>query len=300
MNETPDLTALSTAFGEFGGKVFRKNINLLNLSDQGILVYRNVKAPQKLPRSKVNGEPRPYRPQDDTNNAISFDDRTLTANQSKWDFDVDVENLRNKYLAKWKPGAQSFADYCISEVSKAYLSAINNKTAYLGVYNASGTGAVDLATGWGTYIANEITATNLTPVTTTAITTMALAGSEVAKVVAQVPVWMREMGYRILCSYTTFDLYAAWYADTFKYTFTPDALGRYRINNQNAFIQPVSWMGTSQRLIATIDDNLAMGTDGDSIGVFPSIRRNIIEVRLVMPIGFQIADLDALVVNSNA
>lgn len=299
-NEAPNLAALSTSFLELGPKIFRKNINALNLSDQGILVYKNVKTPQALPKTSVSGGPRPYRAQDDTADTFTVADRILTVNQSKWDFDIDTEKFRNTYLAKYKPGAPSFAEWIIAEVSAAYLSAINNSTIYLGAYNASGTTAAALATGWGTTIAAEITATTLTPVTTTAITTGATAMAAVQAMASAAPAWMREKGYRIFCSYTVFDFYAQQYAATFGYQFNADATNRYRINNQNAYLQPVSWMGTSGRLIATIDDNLVLGTDGDSIQVATSVRRNIIESRLMMPIGLQIADLDALLVSTQA
>src|SRR6185312_1058066 len=259
----------------------------MNFSNQGILVYKNVKAPMVLPRVSASTGVRPYSAADNTNQPVAVTDRTLTVYQSKWDYDIDPEKFRNTYLARFKPGTAAFADWINQVVAEEYLASISNSAAYLGSYNASGTTPAAIATGWGTIIAAEITATNLTPVTTTAITTAALAGSEIAKVVAVVPVWMREKGYRILCSFGTFDLYAAYYASTFQYQFQPDATGRYRINNQNAFLQPVSWMGTSQRVIATIDDNLAMGTDGDNVQVAVSVRRNIIEVRAMMPVGFQ-------------
>lgn len=300
MAETPNLAALSTSFLELGPKIFRKNINALNLSDQGILMYKNVKTSQALPKSSVSGGPRPYRAQDDTTDPFSVADRILTVNQSKWDFDIDVEKFRNTYLAKYKPGGPAFAEWIISEVSAAYLAAINNSTVYLGVYNAAGTSAAALATGWGTLIADEITALALTPVTTTAITTGATAFAAVQAIAAAAPAWMREKGYRIFCSYAVFDFYAQEYAAKFGYQFNADATNRYRINNQNAFLQPVSWMGTSGRLLATIDDNLAMGTDGDNITVATSVRRNIIEARLMMPIGLQIGDMEALLVSTQA
>lgn len=299
MAETPNLAALSTSFLELGPRMFRKNINELNLSEQGILVYKNVKTPIALPRVSVTGGPRPYRAADDTTEPFVVDDRILTVRQSKWDFDIDTEKFRNTYLAKYKPGSAGYAEWIIDEVSKAYLSAINTSTVYPGVYNAAGTGAADLADGFGTLIAAAVTAGKV-PVTTTAITTGATAFAAVQAMVSAAPAWMREKGFRILCSYAVFDFYAQEYAKQFGYQFNADVTNRYRINNQNAFLQPVSWMGTSGRLIATIDDNLAMGTDGDAVQVATSVRRNIIEARLMMPIGFQIADLDAMLVSTQA
>jgi len=297
---TPDLSALSSSFNEFGGKIFRKNINQLDLSDQGILVFKNVKTPIVLPKASVSGGPRPYRAQDDVTTPAAITDRTLTVRQSKWDYDVEPEQWRNTYLAKWKPGAQQFADYINQIVAEEYLANINDNTLYLGSYNAAGTTAATIATGWGTIIANEIAASNLVAKTTTAITDGASALAAVGVITAAAPVWMRKKGYRIFCSYTSFDWYAKGYKAANAYAFLPDATNRYRVDNQNCFLQPVSWMGTSGRLIATIDNNLCMGTDGDNVDVSASVRRDIIEVRQKMPVGLEIADLDALVVSSNA
>lgn len=299
MAETPDLSLLTTSFVEFGGKIFRKNINKLDLSNQGILVYKNVKAPQVLPKLTATGSPRPYRAQDDTTTPVAIADRVLTVYQSKWDFDVDPEKWRNTYLARYKSGDQGFADYIINAVSEEYLKEINDNTVWLGIRDAAGTSAVDLADGWGTIIAAEIVATNITPVTTGAVTS-SNAVAKVALVSAAVPAWMRTKGFRIFCSWAAFDNYATNYAATFGYQFNPDSLNSYRINNVNATLQPVSWLGTSGRLVATVDNNLIMGTDGESVQVAASMRRNIIEVREMMPIGFQIADLDAIVVNDQA
>lgn len=300
MADTPDLSAISTSFNEFGGKIFRKNVTQWNLANQGIIVFKNVNTPIVLPRASATSGVRPYRSQDDTNAAVTVDDRMLTVYQSKWDYDIDIETKRNTYLAKWNPGMAQFAPWINQVVAEEYLASLNDNTTYLGVRNGAGTTAAAVADGWGTIIANEITATKITPVTTTAITTAALAGSEIPKVTAATPIWMKEKGYRVFCSYTVFKLYADYYASTYGFQFNPDATGRYRLNNVNAFLQATSWMGTSQRLIATIDDNLAIGTDGDRIQVASSIRRNVVEARSMMPIGYQIADLDAMVVNSNA
>lgn len=300
MAEAPNLAALSTSFLELGPRIFRKNINAMNVEGQGVLMYKNVKTPIALPRVVTSGGPRPYRAQDDTTDPFKVDDRILTVRQSKWDFDVDPEKFSNTYLAKYKPGAPQFAEWIIDEVSKEYLAQVNNSTLYLGAYSSSGTSAAALADGWGTMIAAEITATNITPVSVTAVADGATALAAVKKVANAAPAWMREKGFRILCSYSVFDWYAEAYASTYGYQFNPDATGKYRINNANAYLQPVSWMGTSKRLIATIDDVLTIGTDGDSVQVASSVRRNIIEVRLMMPIGLQISDLDAMLVSSDA
>ena len=68
----------------------------------------------------------------------------------------------------------------------------------------------------------------------------------------------------------------------------------------NAVIRPVGFMNSSSRLVATVDGNLVFGTDSEQIQIAASMRRNIIETRPMMPVGCQIQDLDALIINDQA
>lgn len=294
----PDLSALSSAFVTFGGKIFSKQVNDFDAAMPGIMVYKNVKMPIALPKISAAGHPIPYAAGDDTTgNGVAFTDRTLTVYQSKWDMDIDPEVFRNTYLNDGS--TVPFYQFILSQVSKEYLASINDNAAYLGVYNAAGTTAASMATGWGTLIAAAITATTLTPVTTAAHSITNAVGN--AELVAEsVPVWMKKKGFKIYCSYGFVEKYKKDYRTRYGYTFDPDAKGRYMLNGMNAELVAVSWMGTSSRLIATVDNNLCMGTDTDSIQFPTSIRRNILEVRALMPIGFQIADLAAIFVNDLA
>lgn len=297
---TPDLSALSSSFLKFGGKIFMKNVNEADFKGQGILVYKNVKQPIPLTKLSATGNIRPYREQDDAgSNGVEYTDRILTVYNSKWDMDVDPEKYRNTYLADGTDNP--FYQYVLEQVAKDYMAQINDSAAYLGVYNASGTTAAAIATGWGTIIANEITATNLTVVVTGAITA-ANAVTKVELVVkdAQVKPWMRKKGMKVYVSYAVFDMFLSHYRTLNGFAYMPGQNNEYKIDGINAVLTPVSWMGTSQRVIVTVDNNLCVGTDGESVKVAASVRRNIIELRPMMPIGFQIADLDAIVVNDQA
>ena len=296
MAEAPDLSAISTSLVKFGGSILSKQVN--KFAPKGVLVYKNVKMPIPLAKISAQGGPRPYRAQDDTSgNGAAITDRVLTVYQSKWDYDVDYEKSRNTYLADLPN--QSFGEYVASQIAKEYMAAINNSTAYLGVYNASGSNAAAIATGWGTLIADLITATTITPVTTGAITSTN-AVDKVETVAEAAPSWMKELGFRIHCSFATLEKYKKDYRTKYGFTFQPDAQGEYKLDGMNAILTPQSFMNSSARLIATPDNNLVVGTDGDSIQMPNSIRRNIVEVRAMMPIGFQIADLDSLIVNDQA
>lgn len=293
--EAPDLSALTTDFVTFGGQLFRKNVNSWDASAQGILVMSGINKPTALAKLSASGNPRPYSADDNKTTGAVITDRILTVHQSKWDFDVDPEKFRNTYLASKEE--VPFYQYIIDQVSKEYLAQINDSTAWLGIYNASGSAAVDIATGWKSLLKAGVIASEVTSVTTGTISA-SNAVAKIAAICAEVPAWMRKRGFRVKCSYDVFDFYATNYAATFGFQFTPDATNRYRINNYNAFLEPETWLdGEPNSVVAVADNNLVLGTDGDSIQVHASMRRNIIELRLMMPVGFQYQDAAAVVVN---
>lgn len=298
----PDLSTLTSAFVEFGGKIFMKNVNEADfmLTADGIAVYKNCNKPLALPKLSATGNPRPYRSQDDTSgNGVKWSDRTLTAYQSKWDMDFDPEEYRNKYLNDGTD--MPFWKYCIEQFTKEYLASVNDNTAYLGSYNASGTTAAAIATGWGTTIAAEILGGALTPVVTGAITSAnAVTKVELVAKDAQVKAWMRKKGLIIYVSFDVFDKFVSHYRTLNGYQYMPSVNGDYKIDGMNAVLKPVSWMGSSQRIIATIAGNLATGVDKDQVKVAATARRNIIEARPMFAVGFQISDLEAIVVNDQA
>jgi len=293
---TPNLSALTAAFVG-GSSVFAQKVLGWDIRNYGIQVRTNVKSPQALTKLSAEGNLRPYRSQDDITTGPKFTDRTLTAYMGKWDFDFDPENFRNTYLAT-NP-EQPFEQAAVAQVSKTFLDQLYRLTLYSGVRNGAGTGAADVFSGWGTLIAAEITGLTLTPVATGAITT-ANAVTKVEQVADAVPMWMMEMGHRIYCSYDVFKKYAAHYRTLNGFQFQKNATGEYQLDNRRAVLTPVAFMGTSQRLIATIDDNLVFGTDLEGVSMYPTPNFNILKVRLMMAGGCQIQDLEALVVNDQA
>jgi hypothetical protein len=294
---TPDLSALTSSFVERGPSIFEKNLLNWNLRGQGVQVRTNVNAPQAMTKLSAVGNPRPYTAADALTTGPKFTDRVLTAYQSKWDFDFDAEEFRNTYLAN-QNGAP-FYEQSLNHISNAFLDEVLRNTLYSGVRNASGTTSAAIADGWGTSIAALITATTLTPVVTGAITDVN-GVDKFELMVTNAPTWMREKGFIIYCSYAKFDNFRKHYRTAYNFQFDKNAEGSYKMDNLNVEIRPVSWMGTSSRLIATLPDNLVFGTDVERVQVAASQRRNIIEVRLMMPIGTQIQDLDAILVNDQA
>jgi hypothetical protein len=299
----PDVSAIASSFVEFGGQVFGKKVVNWNLRAEGIQVRTNVNAPQALTKLSAVGGPQPYRAQDDTSgNGVKYTDRILTAHQSKWDHDFDPEQFRNTYLANAAFSNGNFVQAANEQLAKEYLAKLIEQVLGVGVYNGAGTAVADIADGWLTLIAAAIVASKITPNTSVGaiINTNAVAAVETL-VTESVPVWMRQMGFRVYCSYSVFDFYRQDYRKQNGFTFDPVTTGEgqqeYKLDNLNAFLDPQAWMGTSQRLIATIDGNLVFGTDVERIQIAATARRNIIETRAMMPVGCQIQDTDAIFTN---
>jgi hypothetical protein len=295
----PDLSALSTGFFELGGPVFGKKVLEWNLRNDGIQIRTNVKAPQKLVKMSATGNVRPYAEADHFGTGVAFTNRTLTVRQTKKDYPFNPEEFRNTLLASLNPNTMDFVPEAVNQVSKEYLNDLMANALYLGVYNGAGTAAADTVTGWGTIIAAEITATNITPVVTGAITN-ANAVSKVDLVAKSAPLVMRQLGMVVYCSYSTFDKYAEDYRSKYGFQYVPSLTGGYRIDNVNAELKPVAWMGTSNRLIATIPQNLVFGTDIEQIQMHATPHLDILQIRQKMPLGCEIQDLGVLVVNDQA
>lgn len=292
----PALTSLETAFVG-GADIFRKGVLDWNLRSQGVQVRTNVNAPQALTRLGASGNPRPYRTQDDFGTGPEFTDRTLTAYQSKWDYEFDPENYRNTYLAKLPD--MPFEQACVDQVSKTYLDSLIQNTLWLGVRDGAGTDAADICNGWGTIIAAEITALNITPVTTGAITT-ANAVTQVEKVVNALPTWVKKMGYIVNVSYDIFEKYLAHYRTLNGFQYQPDKNGSYNLDGRKGVLIPTDFMNASQRIVATVPDNLVFGTDLERVATHPTPHLNILKIRHMMPAGCEIRDLAALAVNDVA
>jgi hypothetical protein len=298
----PDLSLIATSFVQFGGQVFGKKVLSWKLRELGIQVRTNVRAPQTLTKLSAVGGPRPYRSQDDTTgNGVKYTDRILTAYNSKWDHDFDAEEFRNTYLNMGVTD-MSFAQAANEQLAKEYLDSIMRNTLYLGVRDGAGDAAVDICNGWGTILATEITATNIVPVATGAISS-SNAVEKVEEVVQSAvgdKAWMRDEQGIVYCSYGMFDKYKTRYRALNGFQFQPGVLGDYKLDNLNAVLRPVPFMGSSDRLIYTLPNNLVFGTDVENIQVAASVRRNIIESRPMMSAGCEFQDLEAMIVNDQA
>ena len=115
------------------------------------------------------------------------------------------------------------------------------------------------------------------------------------------PTAYRLAGFNVYCAVDMFDKYSENYYDKFKkYTESSDE-GHYYIDNtaKKVCLLPCSWLGTSQRIIATPKENLLAGVDGlgDMDKILTDTELEILKWRWLFALGFQIRDLDAIRVN---
>lgn len=298
--EAPDVSAITTDFVRFGGDILKKAVNTLSIKTNPFYkFYPGVTAPLVLPRISAAGEPIPYDADDATSgNDIDFTDRVLTTRASKWDIDFDYEKFHNTYLASMDE--QPYREAMLGQMAEEYWAQLNDNVVWLGNYDAAGTDVEDIADGWGTIIADEITAVHITPVATGAVSSSNAVAKHEA-MLATLPAWARESGkVECIMSYTQFDNYKTNYRATYSYQFNPRQDGFYYLDGTNIKIRPESFMGTSGRLVYTMAGNLVWGVKGDNIKVYATARRNIIEVRPIIHIGFQIGDLGKIFVNDQA
>lgn len=297
----PNLAALTAnKFIEAGAALIAKNVMNWNLKELGVEVRTNVSAPQALTKIYAEGEPQPYSPGDNTTgNGVAMSDRELIAYLSKWDYDFDPEAFRNTYLANVAKSNGNFVSAAAAQIAKEYLDKIYRNTLYLGVRNSAGTTAAAICNGWGTIIAAEITATNLTPVATGALSNTN-AVTKVEQLYDGFPAWMKEVDAIIYCSRNNFSNYARHYRTLNGFKADIASTTDIRIDNTNTILRAAGFMGTSGRLIGTVAGNLVFGTDVESIQSAASVRRNIVEARPMMNVGVQFKDLEALVVNDVA
>lgn len=288
------LTALNTAFAG-GAEAFAKAVLQWQIREAGVQVRTNVNTPQNMAKLTVDGEPEPYAIADDFKGA-TFTDRTLTAYQSKHDLQLDAEDLRNTYLAELPE--MPFEQFAVAQAVRQYLAKLQSDTLYLGVRNGAGTTAVDICDGWGTIIAAEIILASITPVVTGAITS-ANAVTKVELVADACSTIMHQRGFNIICSYDVLSKYRIHYRTLNGFGFNKSETGGYKLDGMNANLVPVAFMGTSQRLIATVPGNLVFGTDIERVSMYPTPYLNYLKTRLMMPAGCQIRDIGSEVLQVN-
>jgi hypothetical protein len=109
-----------------------------------------------------------------TANSLKFGARILQVRGIKVDLQLIPQVLEKTWLGKMKkatdPWDLPFEAFIMNYINSKITEEIRLKTLYKGVYNAAGTAPADNFHGYLKLIVDEITATNITPIVTGAIT----------------------------------------------------------------------------------------------------------------------------------
>jgi hypothetical protein len=308
MSTSPTVSALSAYAGQYEQALFSTLVNGMDAA-KDITVYPNVKDTVKLTKLTAGGGARPYSATHQPNTAaLAYTGRDLTVRIGKLDLLVEPLKYNNTWMSQVMSAGTNnddipFAQYVWEQVMKELAAEINDSTVWAGTYNASGSNAAAIATGLGTLIATELTATNLTAVATGAISnTNAVEKFEL--MYKSMPAAYRSQGFTIYCSYNSFDKYQEDYRERFKKYVEMNDNGQYTLDAtaRKVNIVPATWMGTSNRLVATPKENLLLGTDllsdFNKINTIQDVWT--IKAGIGFKIGFQIRDLAAIRVNDQA
>lgn len=196
-----------------------------------------------------------------------------------------------------------FVTGSITDYWKCIATAASNESPATHPAKWQKVNAEAIATGFLTLIAAELTASNLTAVATGAVS----ASNAVEKfelMLKAMPVAYRKAGFKIFCSYDLADKYNADYRDKFKKYVEMNESGSFFLDNTSRKVEivPCTWLGTSQRMIATPKENLLLGTD--LLSDINNIRTIedvwTLKAGIAFAIGVQIRDLEAIKVNDQA
>lgn len=306
MANTPDTTLLTNYAGTYSKKLITRLFNGLKVVTDCTL-RPNIKVQENLTKLLVNGTVKPASgTRTTTANTLKYEPRSITVQLAQYDLDINTVQARKTWLGEvMKPGVNPaelpFEQQTWQQVMDDYGSKLNDNTAWNGRRNDAGTGVLDVATGFGNIIKDEIVALKITPVVTGDMLTDTVA--KVEAVYKSLPEKYRQTKMTVYCAYNVYDAYCENYAERFKMSPIYNQFNQLVIRHSegNAILKPVTWMAGSQRIVITPQSNMLVGTDllsdGQRILTHPTLYN--LEAGIIMAIGFQIEDLEPLAVNDH-
>lgn len=303
-----DISGLVTYTGEHLDELFSTLIDGMDVKND-VTVLEGVEGKTPMTKLTIADGFKPYsEAHAPIASAATYTDRTLEVNTGKYDFTLNPEDYLKSWLGAKRQGNAHdipFEQYTMEQFMKRVAEQINNDAAYLGSYNASGTTAAATATGYGTKIAAAITATDLTAVATGALSdTNTVEKVEDMYEAADAP--YQNVPCYVYCSKATEIKYLrdrrTRYGGNMNYNGDPIRWHDIEISGGVWKLKPVSWMGTSSRLIATPQENLIMGinTVSDDPEIYLDPELDFLKGRIKFTFGFEIRDLSAIWVNDQA
>ncbi len=251
-----------------------------------------------------------------TAGAVSVGARILKVRDWKVDLLINPSALIKTWMGFTKqPGTRQskipLEQFIMAAIIKQIRKDIRMKTLYRGVYNAAGSTPFDVANGKLKLYADEITATNLTPIVTGVISAsnvvdkLLLVHDGLAEEYKNEETYMEvnsqifDWYYRKFSPVLNTNLVAAGGAPT-----QEGLINKIRLEGTNCWIKREPGLGTSQRVAVTTKANNIMGVDTESdYNNFEfQVENRQIKVLVDGRIGVQLAQADdnAIRVNDQA
>lgn len=315
-----DLTKLAAKLGDFcreNNDVLISELVLDPKLEERFTVYDDIKDEYPLPSLLIAddivkpGNDRDFSP---TENAIGFDARILKVRDCKIDLQIFPADFEKSYLGKYKKqGSRGqdipFEQYVFQQIILKARKAMYLKAIYKGVYNASGTTTATTMNGYLKIIVDEITANNITPVVTGAITQpncvdkLLLCYDGLSEDV-------KENGVQQKVNSQIFDwVYRKFNPITNAALVATDNLAKAsaaRVNylalpGANCTLVRETGLGTSQRVITTPKENMAYGIDsiGDASNIEVQRDKRALNLLIDFKAGVEFASISPKVLTVN-
>ncbi|MDX3913783.1 MAG: hypothetical protein QHC79_09605 [Pseudosphingobacterium sp.] len=299
----PDISALANYAGKYARQLFAVMRNGLDIAND-VTVRPGIKHKENLTKLDIAHGIEAYKEDFNLNAGdVKYTPRTIEVELLKRDLRINPLKYRTTWMAEvMKPGVNvtdiPYAQFFWRELLASIAEEVNNDAYY--AVKGDGLSFSTSVTGFAKIIADGITADEITPVATGAITNNN-AVAAVEAVANDMPVTLQKKGFDIDFSYNLWQKYQFDYRERYgKYVqrnkdgfFTVDAFGpKVKLN-------PVTWMGNSQRILAAPKEELIMGVDalGDMDKIEIDRRFELMDVRILFALGFQIRELKNIRVN---
>lgn len=306
---TPDTTALNAYVGAYEKSLFSTLRNGAEII-KDLTTIPGIKNSLKLTKLSVGDGLRAYREAfDAADDDLSYSGRDLCVELLKRDILINPLKYRNTWMSQVMQDGVNLDDIpfaaFVAEQTLLKIAQELNDQAYL-AKKGDGSSVAKSFDGFGTIISAAIdseskaTGTGLIPVATGEITS-SNAVSKFEMMMKSMPTAYRRAGFNLYCSYDLFDKYNEDFREKYKKNYESNDDGVYFIENTAKKVQlvPCSWMGSSQRIMATPKENLLVGLDGlgDIDNIHTDVELELLKWRVLFAIGFQIRDLEAIRVN---
>jgi len=203
------------------------------------------------------------------------------------------------------PADHPFEKDFLEGIARQAASDFNDVTAFWGVRNGSGTGPGDVNDGFFTIIDAEVTAGNISEVKKNLILTGDINSTNAVSILkafyraaCAINPALRGKMVKLLVSHTVLDAYndnyqamnlALPYNTQFEKTFLEGS-------GNNCVLTPLTGMGTTKRIILTVDWNMSVGTDlesdQESVSITKGINPKVVGFYLAAAYGVQIWTLN--------